>query len=151
MNGGASQITHHLSCYLVQYHNYITAKGTGMMWSARTFIFVLLSVENSVLCLPCCLPWGSCASSRGRLVCGRHHRTARRFHLPELLIGATVVSIGTTLLEVMVSATSAITSLAKGHGALSLSNVIGANLVQGLVLLLLYAAFCVAQFFMGAV
>lgn len=29
---------------------------------------------------------------------------ARRFHLPELLIGATVVSIGTTLPEVMVSA-----------------------------------------------
>ena len=26
---------------------------------------------------------------------------ARRFHLPELLIGATVVSIGTTLPEVM--------------------------------------------------
>ena len=29
---------------------------------------------------------------------------ARKFHLPELLIGATVVSIGTTLPEVMVSA-----------------------------------------------
>ena len=28
---------------------------------------------------------------------------ARKFHLPELLIGATVVSIGTTLPEVMVS------------------------------------------------
>ena len=37
---------------------------------------------------------------------------ARRFHLPELLIGATVVSIGTTLPEVMVSTTSALT----GHG-----------------------------------
>ena len=33
---------------------------------------------------------------------------ARKFHLPELLIGATVVSIGTTLPEVMVSTTSAI-------------------------------------------
>ena len=31
---------------------------------------------------------------------------ARRFHVPELLIGATVVSIGTTLPEVMVSTTS---------------------------------------------
>ena len=29
---------------------------------------------------------------------------AHRFHLPEILIGATVVSIGTTLPEVMVSA-----------------------------------------------
>ena len=33
---------------------------------------------------------------------------AHRFHLPELLIGATVVSIGTTLPEVMVSATAAV-------------------------------------------
>ena len=30
---------------------------------------------------------------------------AHRFHIPEILIGATVVSIGTTLPEVMVSAT----------------------------------------------
>ena len=33
---------------------------------------------------------------------------ARRFHIPDILIGATVVSIGTTLPEVMVSATSAV-------------------------------------------
>lgn len=33
---------------------------------------------------------------------------ARRFHLPEILIGATVVSIGTTLPEVMVSAGAAL-------------------------------------------
>ena len=33
---------------------------------------------------------------------------ARRFHVPELLIGATVVSIGTTLPEVMVSTMSAV-------------------------------------------
>ena len=32
---------------------------------------------------------------------------AHRFHIPEILIGATVVSIGTTLPEVMVSATGA--------------------------------------------
>ena len=32
---------------------------------------------------------------------------AHRFHLPELLIGATVVSIGTTLPEVMVSTQAA--------------------------------------------
>ncbi len=31
---------------------------------------------------------------------------AHKFHVPDLLIGATVVSIGTTLPEVMVSATS---------------------------------------------
>ena len=46
---------------------------------------------------------------------------ARRFHLPELLIGATVVSIGTTLPEVMVSATSAV----GGHGEIAYGNAIG--------------------------
>lgn len=46
---------------------------------------------------------------------------ARKFHLPELLIGATVVSIGTTLPEVMVSTTSALT----GHSEISYGNAIG--------------------------
>ena len=46
---------------------------------------------------------------------------AYRFHLPEVLIGATVVSIGTTLPEVMVSATSALS----GHGEIAYGNAIG--------------------------
>ena len=46
---------------------------------------------------------------------------ARRFHLPELLIGATVVSIGTTLPEVMVSAGGAMA----GIGAMAYGNAIG--------------------------
>ncbi len=46
---------------------------------------------------------------------------AHRFHLPELLIGATVVSIGTTLPEVMVSATSALS----GHSQMAYGNAIG--------------------------
>ena len=46
---------------------------------------------------------------------------ARRFHLPELLIGATVVSIGTTLPEVMVSAQGAMA----GSGAMAYGNAIG--------------------------
>lgn len=46
---------------------------------------------------------------------------ARRFHLPELLIGATVVSIGTTLPEVMVSTMSAMS----GHGEIAYGNAIG--------------------------
>lgn len=45
---------------------------------------------------------------------------ARKFHLPELLIGATVVSIGTTLPEVMVSTTSALT----GHSEIAYGNAI---------------------------
>ena len=46
---------------------------------------------------------------------------ARRFHLPELLIGATVVSIGTTLPEVRVSTMSALS----GHGEIAYGNAIG--------------------------
>ncbi len=46
---------------------------------------------------------------------------AHRFHVPELLIGATVVSVGTTLPEVMVSATSALS----GHGEIAYGNAIG--------------------------
>lgn len=46
---------------------------------------------------------------------------AARFRIPEILIGATVVSIGTTLPEVMVSATSAI----GGHGEMAYGNAVG--------------------------
>ncbi len=46
---------------------------------------------------------------------------AKRFKLPELLIGATVVSIGTTLPEVMTSAMGA----ASGSGAMAYGNAIG--------------------------
>ncbi len=46
---------------------------------------------------------------------------AKRFHLPELLIGATVVSIGTTLPEVMTSAIGAY----NGNGAMAYGNAIG--------------------------
>jgi len=46
---------------------------------------------------------------------------AHRFHIPEILIGATVVSIGTTLPEVMVSAGAAVS----GHGEIAYGNAIG--------------------------
>ncbi len=46
---------------------------------------------------------------------------ARRFHLPELLIGATIVSIGTTLPEVMVSTQAAM----QGNAGISYGNAIG--------------------------
>ena len=46
---------------------------------------------------------------------------AHHYHVSELIIGATVVSIGTTLPEVMVSATSAFT----GHGEIAYGNAIG--------------------------
>lgn len=46
---------------------------------------------------------------------------AKRFKIPQILIGATVVSIGTTLPEVMVSATSAV----QGFGSMAYGNAIG--------------------------
>ena len=51
---------------------------------------------------------------------------ARRFRLPEILIGATVVSIGTTLPEVMVSAGAAF----QGGGSIAYGNAIGSLQVQ---------------------
>lgn len=46
---------------------------------------------------------------------------AKRFRVPEIIIGATIVSIGTTLPEVMVSATAAINN----NGAIAYGNAIG--------------------------
>ena len=46
---------------------------------------------------------------------------AKRYHIPELLIGATVVSIGTTLPEVMVSAQAAL----EHNSGISYGNAIG--------------------------
>ena len=46
---------------------------------------------------------------------------ARRFALPEIVVGATVVSIGTTLPEVMVSVTGALA----GQGSMAYGNAIG--------------------------
>lgn len=46
---------------------------------------------------------------------------AHRFRIPELIIGATIVSAGTTLPEVMVSAASALS----GHGEIAYGNAIG--------------------------
>lgn len=60
---------------------------------------------------------------------------AHRFHLPELLIGATVVSIGTTLPEVMVSAQAAL----QHNSGISYGNAIGSiicntSLIAGLTI-----------------
>ena len=46
---------------------------------------------------------------------------AGKFNMPQILVGATVVSIGTTLPEVMVSASSAV----MGHGEIAYGNAIG--------------------------
>lgn len=49
---------------------------------------------------------------------------AEKFGVSEKVIGLTIVALGTSLPELV----TAITSLVKGHGSLSLGNIIGANL-----------------------
>ena len=66
---------------------------------------------------------------------------AHRFNMPELLIGATVVSIGTTLPEVMVSAQGALA----GSGAIAFGNAVGSvicntSLIAAITLLVRPAA-----------
>ena len=61
---------------------------------------------------------------------------AHRFHLPELLIGATVVSIGTTLPEVMVSAQAAMA----GNSGIAYGNAIGSVICNTSLIAALTAA-----------
>ena len=49
---------------------------------------------------------------------------AKMLNIPESVIGLTIVALGTSLPELV----TAITALMKGHGALSLGNIIGANI-----------------------
>lgn len=51
-------------------------------------------------------------------------RIAKKFNIPEIIIGLTVVAIGTSLPELVVSTTSALT----GHSDIALGNVIGSNI-----------------------
>ena len=56
---------------------------------------------------------------------------AKKFHIPEIIIGLTIVSIGTSLPELIVSTTSAI----GGHSDLAVGNIIGSNIANLLLIL----------------
>ena len=56
---------------------------------------------------------------------------AKRFHIPEIVIGLTIVSIGTSLPELLVSLNSA----TKGYSDMSLGNAIGSNICNLLLIL----------------
>ncbi|MBR4966859.1 MAG: calcium/sodium antiporter [Bacteroidaceae bacterium] len=56
---------------------------------------------------------------------------ARRFNMSELLIGLTIVAIGTSLPELVISTSSAI----KGSSGIALGNVIGSNIFNGMLIL----------------
>lgn len=56
---------------------------------------------------------------------------AKKFHIPEIIIGLTIVSIGTSMPELFVSITSAV----EGLEDISLGNVIGSNICNLLLIL----------------
>ena len=56
---------------------------------------------------------------------------ARRFGISELVIGLTIVALGTSLPELVISVSSAL----KGSPGISLGNVIGSNIFNGLLIL----------------
>lgn len=56
---------------------------------------------------------------------------AKKFHIPEVLIGLTIVCIGTSLPELIITVTSSI----KGHTDLIVGNAIGSNLCNLLLIL----------------
>ena len=56
---------------------------------------------------------------------------AKKFHIPEIIIGLTIVSIGTSMPELFVSTTSSI----NGYSDMSIGNIIGSNLCNLLLIL----------------
>ena len=58
-------------------------------------------------------------------------KIAKKFHIPEIIIGLTIVSIGTSMPELFVSTTSAI----EGFSDMAMGNVIGSNLCNLLLIL----------------
>ena len=56
---------------------------------------------------------------------------AKRFHIPEIVIGLTIVSIGTSMPELIVSITSAFS----GHSDIAMGNVVGSNICNLLLIL----------------
>lgn len=56
---------------------------------------------------------------------------AKKFHIPEIIIGLTIVSIGTSMPELFVSITSAI----DGYPDMAMGNIIGSNIANLLLIL----------------
>ncbi len=56
---------------------------------------------------------------------------AKKFHIPEIIIGLTIVSIGTSMPELFVSTTTSL----NGHADMSIGNIIGSNICNLLLIL----------------
>lgn len=62
---------------------------------------------------------------------------AKKFHVPSIIIGLTIVAVGTSLPEAAVSVTASITN----NNALAISNVVGSNIFNLMVVIGMCAAF----------
>lgn len=62
---------------------------------------------------------------------------ARRMHIPEFIVGLTVVAVGTSMPEMAVSMISAV----EGHGDMAIGNVVGSNIANTLLILGVCAIF----------
>lgn len=67
---------------------------------------------------------------------------AKKFHIPEIVIGLTIVSIGTSMPELFVSTTSAL----QGSADVSIGNIIGSNICNLLLILGLSAVISPVKF-----
>lgn len=56
---------------------------------------------------------------------------AKRFHIPEIVIGLTIVAIGTSMPELVVSVTSAL----EGHSDIAVGNIVGSNIANMFLIL----------------
>jgi len=56
---------------------------------------------------------------------------AKKFHIPEIIIGLTIVSIGTSMPELFVSVTSAL----EGHSDMAIGNIVGSNICNLMLIL----------------
>ena len=65
-------------------------------------------------------------------------RIADKFGIPQLVIGLTIVAMGTSLPEAAVSITSAL----KGSAGITIGNVVGSNIMNILVILGLTSVIC---------
>ena len=62
---------------------------------------------------------------------------ARRFHMPEFIVGLTIMAVGTSMPELTVSFISAI----NGHGEMAIGNVVGSNIFNVFAILGVCALF----------
>lgn len=56
---------------------------------------------------------------------------AKKFHIPEIVIGLTIVAIGTSMPELVVSVTSAL----EGHSDIAIGNIVGSNIANMFLIL----------------